>query len=69
LALANKEFFPDFELVGRYDSFWQPVATQGDLRAQAGVNMNVPIYLEKRRAAVREAMFKLNQQRAECGAT
>ncbi len=65
LALANKEFFPDFELMGRYDSFWQPVATQGDLRAQAGVNMNVPVYLEKRRAAVREAMFKLNQQRAE----
>ncbi len=27
--------------------------------------MNVPIYLEKRRAAVREAIFKLNQRQAE----
>jgi outer membrane protein TolC len=65
LALANKEFYPDFEIMGRYDSFWQPVATSGDLRAQAGVNMNVPIYLEKRRAAVREAAFKLGNKRAE----
>jgi len=65
LALANKEFLPDFEVMGQYDSFWQPYATQKDLRTQLGVNMNVPIYLEKRRAAVREAIFKLNQRQAE----
>jgi outer membrane protein TolC len=65
LQLANKEFLPDFEVFGQYDSFWQPYATQKDLRSQVGVNMNVPIYLEKRRAAVREAVFKLNQRHAE----
>jgi outer membrane protein TolC len=64
LALAYKEFLPDFEVFGRYDSFWQP-DTQRDLRSQVGVNMNVPIYLEKRRAAAREAMFKLSQRQAE----
>ncbi|MBL9085475.1 MAG: TolC family protein [Planctomycetales bacterium] len=65
LALAYKEFYPDFEVMGRYDRFWQPTSTQGDFQGQIGVNMNVPIYLEKRRAAAREAMFKLRQQRAE----
>ncbi len=65
LGLAYKEFFPDIELVARYDSFWQPISTQGALQAQVGVNMNVPIYLQKRRAAVREAIFKLQQKRAE----
>jgi outer membrane protein, heavy metal efflux system len=64
LALAYKEFLPDFEVMGRYDSFWQP-DSQRDLRTQVGVNMNVPIYLEKRRAAAREAMFKLSQRQAE----
>jgi cobalt-zinc-cadmium efflux system outer membrane protein len=65
LALAYKEFYPDFEVVGLYDRFWQPTGTQGDLQGQFGVNMNVPIYLEKRRAAAREAMFNLRQQRAD----
>lgn len=65
VALAYKEFYPDFEIMGRYDRFWQPTSTQGDLQGQFGVNMNVPIYLEKRRAAAREAMFKLRKQRAD----
>ena len=65
VALAYKEFYPDFEVMGRYDRFWQPTSTQGDLQGQFGVNMNVPIYLEKRRAAAREAMYKLRRQRAE----
>jgi outer membrane protein TolC len=64
LRLAYKEFYPDLEVFGRYDSFWQP-DSQRDLRSQVGVNMNVPIYLEKRRAAAREAMFKLRQEQAE----
>ena len=65
LALAYKDFYPDFEVMGRYDRFWQPTTTQGDLQGQVGVNMNVPIYLEKRRAAAREAMYTLRRQRAE----
>ncbi len=35
LALANKEFLPDFNLMGQYDSFWQPSSTQGPLRRRS----------------------------------
>jgi len=65
VSLAYKEFYPDFEVMGRYDRFWQPTDAFGDLQGQFGVNMNVPIYLEKRRAVAREAMFKLRRQRAD----
>jgi outer membrane protein, heavy metal efflux system len=61
LALANKEFMPDFEIFGRYDNFW----SQTSLRGQVGVNMNIPLYRDKRYAAVREAQWRLNQSRAE----
>ena len=63
--LARKQYFPDTEVYGRYDSFWQPAATQGDLRGQVGVNMNMPIYRRKLQAAVSEAQFRVNQRRAE----
>ena len=65
VSLALKQYYPDTEVFGRYDSFWQPAATQGDLRGQVGVNMNVPIYRGKLQAAVCEAQFRLSQQRAE----
>lgn len=61
VALANKEFLPDFEVFGRYDNFW----SQASLRGQVGVNMNVPLYRDKRYAAVREAQWRLSQRRAE----
>jgi outer membrane protein TolC len=63
--LATKQFYPDTEVYGRYDSFWQPAATQGDLRGQVGVNMNMPIYRGKLNAAVNEARFRLSQRCAE----
>jgi outer membrane protein TolC len=62
---ANLDYRPDVEVYGRYDTFWQPAATQGDLRGQVGVNMNMPIYRAKRDAAVREAEATLCQRRAE----
>ena len=65
LNLALKQYYPDAEFFGRYDSFWQPAATQSDLRGQVGMNMNVPIYRAKLRAAVCEARFRLSQRRAE----
>jgi cobalt-zinc-cadmium efflux system outer membrane protein len=65
LELAYKNYFPDLDVFGRYDTFWQPSSTQGPLRAQVGVAMNLPIYREKLRAAVCEAQFRLNQRRAE----
>ncbi len=65
VSLARKQYYPDTEVYGRYDSFWQPAATQGDLRGQVGVNMNMPIYRRKLQAAVCEAQFRANQRRAE----
>ena len=61
LELAQKEFLPDFEVFGRYDNFW----SQASLRGQVGVNMNVPLYRDKRYAAVREAQWRLSERRAE----
>jgi len=61
LALARTEYYPDLEVVGRYDGFWE----SADLRPQVGMNVNVPVYHAKRDAATREAAHRLNQRRAE----
>ena len=65
LTLACKQYYPDTEFYGRYDTFWQPASTQSDLRAQVGVNLNVPIYANRLGAAVCEARYKVSQRRAE----
>ena len=39
VALACKEFYPDFELMGRFDRFW----TDREQQPQIGLNMNVPL--------------------------
>jgi cobalt-zinc-cadmium efflux system outer membrane protein len=65
VELAFKQYYPDAEVFGRYDSFWQPASTQGELRGQVGVNLNVPIYRGRLAAAVCEAQFRLSQRRAE----
>lgn len=65
VTVALKQYYPDVEVFGRYDSFWQPASTQSDLRGQVGVNLNVPIYRGKLNAAVREAMLRVSQRRAE----
>lgn len=65
VTLANKQFYPDTEIYGRYDTFWQPASTQGPLRGQVGVNLNMPIYRNKLKAAVSEAQFRLSQRQAE----
>jgi outer membrane protein TolC len=64
VSLACKDYYPDIEIMGRYDSFWQP-GNQRDLRPQLGLNLNVPLNNDRRRAAVREAAAKLRQRRAE----
>jgi outer membrane protein TolC len=63
VQLACKEFYPDLEFVARYDSFWQPA--ERDLRPQLGINLNLPIQTERRRAAVNEAIARVTQRRAE----
>lgn len=65
LELAYKQYYPDLDAFGRYDTFWQPASTQGPLRAQLGVAVNLPVYCRKLQAAVCEAQFRLSQRRAE----
>ncbi len=65
VELAVKQFYPDMEFFGRYDTFWQPASTQGPLRGQIGLATNLPIYRRKLNAAVCEAQFRLQRQRAE----
>jgi outer membrane protein TolC len=64
VTLACKQYYPDVEVFGRYDTFWQPTS-MADLRGQIGVSVNLPVYRGKLNAAVNEAMFRLNQRRAE----
>ena len=61
LALAHKDYLPDFEFMAAYDTFWQ----ERQLRPQVGVRMNLPVRLTKRDAAVQEAEARLNQRVAE----
>ena len=65
VALACKQYYPDAELFGRYDKFWQPTSTQSDLQGQVGARINVPIYRGRLNAAVCEAMQQLAKSRAE----
>lgn len=60
LALAGKEYYPDPEFVAKYDAFMPE-----DMRAQVGMNINVPIRCERRSAAVREASERVQQRRFE----
>jgi outer membrane protein TolC len=59
--LALLQYYPDVEVFGRYDAFWQETELQGS----AGMNLNVPIYRRRLNAAVSEAQFRLGQRRAE----
>jgi cobalt-zinc-cadmium efflux system outer membrane protein len=63
LALACKEFYPDLEFVGRYDAFWQ--VPEDDLRPMVGMNLNLPIYKDKRHAAVSEARARIAKEQAD----
>ena len=61
LALACKEYYPDMNFVARYDG------SMGDpaMRPMVGMGVNVPLWLVKRDAAVREARDRLQQRHAE----
>src|SRR5712691_3289142 len=61
VALACKEYYPDFEVMARYDRFW----TDKEQRPQVGLNMNVPLNQSKRAAAVREANARVHKMQAE----
>jgi len=62
VALAHREYRPDLELVGRYDTMWLP---QERMVGQIGVTLNVPIQRARRDAAVRQATATTVEKRAE----
>ncbi len=62
-ALAEQDYYPDLTVVGRYDGFWQHA--DRPLAPLVGVNLNVPLDNDRRRAAVREAESRVAQRRAE----
>jgi outer membrane protein TolC len=64
-ALARKEFLPDVEFVARYDAFWQ----EEELRPMVGMNLNLPIYKNKRWAAIREANARGAREQAQLEAS
>ena len=59
LALICKDYGPDLELVAKYDAFMPE-----DMRTQVGLNLNVPLRLPRRDAAVMEATAHVQQGRA-----
>jgi outer membrane protein, heavy metal efflux system len=67
VALARREFYPDFMLTAAYDAFWQ----EDELRPMLGFGLNIPIQQRRRRAALAEAeesaasvRFELEEQAA-----
>jgi outer membrane protein TolC len=60
VALADKEYYPDLNLVAKYDGFMPE-----DMRPQVGMELNVPLQRGRRSAAVREASERLHQRCAE----
>jgi outer membrane protein TolC len=59
LGLAWKDYYPDVEVVAKYDGFMPD-----NMRSQVGMNINVPLWQDKRCAAVREVSSRLRQQQA-----
>lgn len=60
-GLAQSDYRPDFELYGRYDQMW----LDPEQRGSVGLRLNAPLQQGRRRAAVREALARLSQARAE----
>ncbi|MHB1035101.1 MAG: TolC family protein [Pirellulales bacterium] len=60
LALACKEYYPDVNLVAKYDGFMPE-----EMRPQVGMDLNIPIRYSRRSAAVSEAQSRVAQRYAE----
>jgi outer membrane protein TolC len=60
-ALARREFFPDFKIVGAYDAFWE----LPDQRPFVGLEWNVPLQIGRRRAALDQARAEAEQASLE----
>lgn len=65
LALANKEFYPDFTPFAMYDRFMGNQPSSEPLAYMIGMSVNLPVRRDKRFAAVAEAQARLNERMAE----
>lgn len=61
VALARREYLPDFTLVGTYNGIHQ----ESDLQPFVGLQMNLPLQLGRRRAALAEAEARFEVARSE----
>jgi outer membrane protein TolC len=60
VALARREFLPDFRVRGGYETTWQESA----LEPVVGLELNVPLQLARRRAALEEADARLSREQS-----
>jgi outer membrane protein TolC len=60
VGLARREYWPDFTLMGAYDTIWQ----ERDLQPMVGVALNVPLQRGRRAAALDEAEAALEEARS-----
>lgn len=60
LGLARREFLPDFTVRGGYQTSWQ----EDPLKPVVGVELNVPLQLGRRRAALEEADARLSREQS-----
>jgi len=61
VALARREFLPDVTLMAAYDRIWQ----ERELQPMVGLQVNVPLRLARRRAALDEARAELERAKSE----
>jgi outer membrane protein TolC len=64
LALAHKEYYPDFEAGAAYNTIMGN-GPMRDLAPQLSVRMNLPVWKSKRAGAVAEAETRVMQRKAE----
>ena len=60
VALARREFFPDFTLRAGYETTWQ----EDPLKPVIGIELNLPVQLARRRAALEEAQARLSREQS-----
>jgi cobalt-zinc-cadmium efflux system outer membrane protein len=61
VALARREFLPDVTLVGA----WEGLMQESQLRPVVGLSIDLPIRIERRRAALAEARAELSGAKSE----
>lgn len=61
LALAEREYYPDVEVMAGYNSFMP----ERLVRPMVGIGWNLPIRRDRRQAALREAQARIAQRRAQ----